>query len=210
MKKKAFTLAEVLITLLVIGVVAILTIPLLLQTTKDQEYKTAYKKAFSNLSNAVKRASSDELFTNASNATEYHNNFLAIMSQFKTVKECTSGTDYAQCWDDSGEKYRANSTGWPHAASNSYAFIDVSGMAWVQYWSNCYSLMVDTNGFKKPNQWGKDRFYFNVFDSNNQSEGSIGAPIKVRPISDNYTTICANNKCATENNYYGTSWIYKD
>ncbi len=54
MKKfNAFTLAEVLITLGIIGVVAAMTMPTLMNSTNGAQYKTAYKKALSVLSQAV-------------------------------------------------------------------------------------------------------------------------------------------------------------
>lgn len=53
MTKKAFTLAEVLITLGIIGVVAAMTMPTLMNSTNGAQYKTAYKKALSVLSQAV-------------------------------------------------------------------------------------------------------------------------------------------------------------
>ena len=53
MKNKAFTLAEVLITLGIIGVVAAMTMPTLMNSTNGAQYKTAYKKALSVLSQAV-------------------------------------------------------------------------------------------------------------------------------------------------------------
>ncbi len=52
MKKNGFTLAEVLITLAIIGVVASLTLPSLLVNTGEQQYITAYKKAINTLSEA--------------------------------------------------------------------------------------------------------------------------------------------------------------
>ena len=49
----AFTLAEVLITLGIIGVVAAMTMPSLMNSTQGAQYKAAYKKALSALSQAV-------------------------------------------------------------------------------------------------------------------------------------------------------------
>ena len=62
MKKnsRAFTLAEVLITLAVIGVVAALTIPTLMQSYKDRQTVTAVLKAASTLTNAYKLTVVDE------------------------------------------------------------------------------------------------------------------------------------------------------
>ncbi len=51
--KGAFTLAEVLITLGIIGVVAAMTMPTLINSTQGAQYKTAYKKALSVMSQAV-------------------------------------------------------------------------------------------------------------------------------------------------------------
>ena len=52
-KMNAFTLAEVLITLGIIGVVAAMTMPTLMNSTQGAQYKAAYKKALSALSQAV-------------------------------------------------------------------------------------------------------------------------------------------------------------
>ena len=52
-KRFGFTLAEVLITLGIIGVVAAMTMPTLMNQTQGAQYKTAYKKALSALSQAL-------------------------------------------------------------------------------------------------------------------------------------------------------------
>ena len=52
-KRFSFTLAEVLITLGIIGVVAAMTMPTLMNSTQGAQYKAAYKKALSALSQAV-------------------------------------------------------------------------------------------------------------------------------------------------------------
>ena len=52
-KRFGFTLAEVLITLGIIGVVAAMTMPTLMNATNGAQYKTAYKKALSVISQAV-------------------------------------------------------------------------------------------------------------------------------------------------------------
>lgn len=52
-KRNAFTLAEVLITLGIIGVVAAMTMPSLLNSTQGAQYRTAFKKALTVMSQAV-------------------------------------------------------------------------------------------------------------------------------------------------------------
>lgn len=205
-----FTLAETLIVLGIIGIVAELTIPTLFKSIQDQIYKTAYKKAYSVAYQALTSANQQNLLvaTTSEGDTNNINNFLTWMAQFKTIKQCTNN-DYQNCWDDSGEKYGLgwNPTGFPQHGNSTYAFMDASGMAWTMYYWGIFTIFVDTNGFKKPNQYGKDRFVFYMMDINGNYNS--GTPVKVVPDSDNSSVICHSpNKCTTEMNYYATSWLY--
>ena len=127
------------------------------------------------------------------------------------MKQCLSPTVQSDnCWDLSGEKYDNAS---PYLQS--HAFIDSSGMAWSTHYSyvnnNSRLFFVDTNGFKKPNQFGKDRFAFYIDKVDNTSL-SEGLPAKIKPTQDNPSNwgVCKTpNKCNTEKNYFGTSWLYK-
>ena len=73
-KRFGFTLAEVLITLGIIGVVAAMTMPTLINQTNGAQYKAAYKKALSAISQAITLnvALEDKSFANsvASSTTE--------------------------------------------------------------------------------------------------------------------------------------------
>ena len=53
--KKAFTLAEVLITLGIIGVVAAMTLPTLVNNTEKKELDAQLTKSYSVLQNAINR-----------------------------------------------------------------------------------------------------------------------------------------------------------
>ncbi|MDO5437400.1 MAG: type II secretion system protein, partial [bacterium] len=53
MKRNAFTLAEVLITLAIIGAVAAISIPSVISNSQQQEFKTGLKKAVSVLNSAI-------------------------------------------------------------------------------------------------------------------------------------------------------------
>ena len=52
-KKRAFTLAEVLVTLGIIGVIAAMTIPTLMSNTKGAKFRSQYKKTLSTLNQAA-------------------------------------------------------------------------------------------------------------------------------------------------------------
>lgn len=54
--KYGFTLAEVLVTLMIIGIIAAMTVPTVIQNTKKQEYYAKLKKNYSVVLNALKLA----------------------------------------------------------------------------------------------------------------------------------------------------------
>lgn len=71
MKKNGFTLAEVLITLAIIGVVATMTLPALMTNTAEQQAKTALKKGINTLTEAAQMNQAIDGFDYASlTATE--------------------------------------------------------------------------------------------------------------------------------------------
>ena len=71
-KFNAFTLAEVLITLGIIGVVAAMTMPTLINQTNGAQYKAAYKKALSAISQGITLnvALDDKSFADATVASD--------------------------------------------------------------------------------------------------------------------------------------------
>ncbi len=205
MRNNGFSLAEILITLGVIGIVAAITIPALVNKTDDLAYKSSYKKVFSNASQAVLNANEQGLYVDASTVDDYKDNFYAFMDQFKIAKKCISSNN-SECWV-SGEKYGLSYASEGRPTYYHLSFIDASGIAWTQFESYDNSILVDTNGSKKPNQFGKDRFAFFLYNKNGSSTGGI--PVKVAPFADNNNGVCYSNKCGTEANYYGRSWLFQ-
>ena len=63
-RKGAFTLAEVLITLGIIGVVAALTLPALIQKYQDQVLENQLKKMYSTISQGIQKAMADDGVSN--------------------------------------------------------------------------------------------------------------------------------------------------
>ena len=61
-RKTAFTLAEVLITLSVIGIVAAMTLPTIINRANEKQWKVAYKKAYSSMTQAfLKMQANDDV-----------------------------------------------------------------------------------------------------------------------------------------------------
>ncbi len=60
MKLNAFTLAEVIIVVGIIGIIAELTIPTLMENVQEQQFKSAAKEAYSKAYQAFNQIKSDE------------------------------------------------------------------------------------------------------------------------------------------------------
>lgn len=218
MKSKAFTLAEVLITLAIIGVVAALTIISMVSSWKDLQYKSAYKDAYSSLAQALNKAIAEDTLVEAAGQYDEGHwlNFKTILGNMKLLRTCWDYTvagesgsvtgGNANCWATGGEGWNPAAGNYPN--NSDLAVIDASGRTWslcARGYNSLYA--VDTNGFAKPNQMGKDRFIIVIKDASGSSV--TGIPAKVGTDADNNGSVCAvNNKCKTELNYYPTTWLY--
>ncbi len=194
---KGFTLAEILITLGIIGVIASLTINIVVNSAKNLEYKTAYKKAYSDFSQAlVSSLNNDEIIprnqSNDENAT--NSEWLALKGKFTIVQECTPKELY-NCWEK-GDTFN----GMPNTGYGK-AFVDSTGRVWALYFSSENIYLVDINGDKKPNKFGKDRFVF--FLGNSKGRINKGLATRVIPANDQ---LIQNNWCNYPPCYY-TSWL---
>ena len=85
-KRTAFTLAEVLITLGIIGIVAVITLPSLISSTKGRQYKVAREKALTSIGNASKTLAIQGRLNEAEDTNDFVNNVLS--SQLKIAKVC--------------------------------------------------------------------------------------------------------------------------
>ena len=92
-KRFGFTLAEVLITLGIIGVVAAMTMPTLMNQTNGAQYKTAYKKALSAMSQAVVlNVALDDYNMADTDNTVAGQNFIDIFKNRMNVVKTADGT----------------------------------------------------------------------------------------------------------------------
>ena len=118
MKKRAFTLAEVMITLAIIGVVAAICIPSVVANVQQEEYKTGLKKAISVLNSAI------TMNTTIENETPYDNgNLFGYLQRHMSIIE----TAYMP------NRYRTASSGIGQNdtqvnAYHNYAFYTTDGM----------------------------------------------------------------------------------
>jgi len=169
-KKAGFTLAEVLLVITIIGIVASLTIPGLITSVQESQYKIAFKKNFANLSNATNQILEDnpnisDDWTNHDKVRDEYGNY------FTFIKTCNSYTPMnGICWATDGTKYLNDTGGGPlsldqHSIAilNDGTFLNFNLSGGIcQGTTPCLAtISIDVNGFKKPNKLGKDTF--NVF-----------------------------------------------
>lgn len=98
MRYKGFTLAEVLIALGVIGVVAAITLPRLISDIKEKQYEAGRQKALSIIGEAGKRIAVNGEMNSSYNANQFIEN--TLKRYVKITKTCPSGK-FQQCgWAD--------------------------------------------------------------------------------------------------------------
>ena len=165
--KSGFTLAEVLITLGIIGVVAALTLPALLQKQNTKALETQFKKAYSNASQALLTTKFalgvDNLQQNFGVYDEtnkvYTNSDKFIAEYYKQMK-VIKNRDYDTRPMNYVRKRQFQADSITCLPTN--ILPDGSSMC-VHIWSATISVTVDLNGpMKKPNAFGHDIFMFIV------------------------------------------------
>lgn len=152
-RKTAFTLAEVLITLGIIGVVAALTIPTLMTKYKKNVTAVRVKKAFSELQQAIRLSEAEngemkEWYIPSYQSIEWEREFFGtyIKPYYTNLRECSIGND--------------ESCGMPVSSGGiNYVTSNGTGLSMVAS-NNSMSILVDINGPQKPNIMGQDVFYF--------------------------------------------------
>lgn len=194
MKNKGFTLAEVLITLGIIGVVAAITIPGLIQNSKNKELQTKLKKAYSDWNQIAMKFMEEHDETVGS----YYIQYGGATTMNEISKQFTTKTISGTPWADSYKRYTldGNVVNGGQPCDDTGKFSEVQGQIYnldktgdAKF--NGPRLCIDINGKEKPNIWGIDIFSF-VFttdghvipegqhhpDNNYNSNWSIGGTVK--------------------------------
>lgn len=215
-RKTAFTLAEVLITLGIIGIVVALTLPSLIQSYREKETVAKLKKTYSILNQAMVNAVNeygtlntwglgvgdspegakliqDRIFTPN----------LKIMDYCEKLNSCVGSKPYKYITGTVHISYKDN---WGYRrlilADGSTLIYSVSSgncnSDTPRAWTGCAVVTIDVDGYYKgPNTFGKDTFSFNVM------KNKI-VPFGTQEENPNFQTSCNTN------NTYGsacTAWV---
>ena len=152
-----FTLAEVLITLGIIGVVAAMTMPTLLNSTNGAQYRTAYKKALSVLSQAVvlNVALDDYDLSQATTSSDTDTAKASLYSLFRNRMNVVSdsGTSNVDSWtagNDNNAKF-GDSSNYTMFFNDGISFTFAKTSAACTQTNPCKGA-IDINGAKNPNK----------------------------------------------------------
>lgn len=175
--KKGFTLAEVLITLAIIGIVSAMTIPALIQKNYERRTVTQLRATQSILSQALRMAEEEHgtmdgwVNTPKEDAATV-TAFAAKLKPFlKLALDCGVDDSMGKCIYNGQYKLKNGTLTANHAKIGYYykvKFLNGSSVWWrpnesmnTLYGSPATAnFFVDTNGQSVPNQWGKDLFEF--------------------------------------------------
>ena len=184
-RKLAFTLAEVLITLGIIGVVASLTLPSVINKYQEKVTVTKVKKAYSTMNNALFSAISengevdtwDYPYYNAGTENVPNTEVFAskILPYLRILKDC--GISQRNCMLDVDYKL-SDGSNWNGYTYNRYRlyykvilndgsylvirfeYPKCNGSGDGVVGDKCGWFLIDVNGDKKPNKFGQDVFLF--------------------------------------------------
>lgn len=208
-KLRAFTLSEVLLVLSVIGVVAALTIPTLIQKVSDDQYKAAWKKSFS----AFSQATSLMLANNGGDIENAFTTDDTLRNEYTKhmtfVKTCDSASTAGNCWSSASafKHLYGGTAGISGSASGILSdgtLVRVGKAIGVNPSISAFNtIAVDVNGLKGPNTIGKDIFYIWVTNSGAKPWGISGDLTANDP-----ATTCIENNTAVTNTGYGCSAKY--
>ena len=229
-RKKAFTLAEVLITLGIIGVVAAISIPTLMQNANEKDTVAKVQKAYNVMANAYKLATAEygtidkwgvigekELGYSArhnEDTPEEDRNkvfssldtFLNIFSEY--VKFTEKNDVKTAETTASGDVYYLGGTKVSTQLTNYATFADGTMLRTLYLdravvcnaGRQCANFTIDVNGDKGPNTYGKDLFVFYLTKEGVFPQGRGDDAV-------NFSSFCNRNESHAKNGHGCAAWV---
>lgn len=222
LNKNAFTLAEVLITLGIIGVIAALTLPALINQKQIKELQVGLQKGYSMLSQVVQMINYGEGQTFNHKNYPWKSTAPVIDKYLVSTKACQGscliykGNDK----DENGDNIYGSYSFGDYRTYNKKAnvrgnyfddaqFLLRNGMTIYVEDSEFLGLSIDVNGmYKGPNLWGHDLFTFKVTNNGKLipfgADGTGYSPDDFCSATDTskYNGIACAYKALTEKDYF--------
>ena len=203
-RRFGFTLAEVLVTLGIIGVVSAMTVPSLMQNYQRQSYVAQLHKVYNETSQAIIQYVNDRNAINIKEAGLLSNDAIDefVKKYYKVIQDC--GTEYLPCFADEYKGLNGvskgalfNSTAYNHYVLASGAAVMLSAR------DDNIQFYIDTNGRKGPNIVGRDAFAIQIYiDGTLDDRATPYVSSTTPPTKDEreatYTNTCANQTTGGE------------
>lgn len=160
--KNGFTLAEVLLAIVIIGVIAVLTIPSLLKNTQEKARMALLKGTVANLSNAVQTEMTRHRATEVP-STDIYKNPQTFLERFELAK---SGTPFATSYRRYSDAKETEDVLIPDNNSEGQYSVLLKngvGLGIVNDKENSTtSVVIDLTGSDKPNMVGADYYILKI------------------------------------------------
>lgn len=179
-----FTLAEVLITLGIIGVVAAITIPTLMSKYRDKQTVARLTETYSILLQAIRSVQEDEGTPDEwkLSGNYYQKDDSEVIAQkllpaMKVALDCGT-VQNDSCFYSGRYKYLNGNYAGAYGGNNIYKIVLMNGTSMaIAHWSDSERIdfYVDTNGNRPPNVIGRDMFCISWFK--NKGLYPLGAPM---------------------------------
>lgn len=223
--KKAFTLAEVLITLGIIGVVAALTIPTLVNNYRKKQFETGLKKEYSVLLQALdmykqdnetplKKEDTDQSQGEFKNKIKPYLKILVDCGDEQAGKyeaKCVQNGYYTQDKKYTYKTYSGNIANEDLFDDGQIILNDGSHLLFENVGNRgAVFVSIDVNGYNKlPNKWGEDVFTFQLM--NDGKLLPMGAEGTIYADEDTFCSKTSSNRfngiaCANRAIYDSSFW----
>lgn len=211
--KPAFTLAEVLITLGIIGIVAAMTLPALLQKQERLSTGVALEKFYSSFQNAINLSQLDHgSAVNWDTKTDYNDTEAMyawfdeyVIQYMKILVNCNKDNNKA-CFHNysyttiPGGTYitsgSLSSTNIMYIFQDGSAITAITGGGTEDNQSRVFHIRYDTNGYRKPNAYGQDIFSFRYKNGKiycDDHKSVTGGSVSVSDSREILLDACKNN-----------------
>ena len=195
--KKGFTLAEVLVTLGIIGVVSAMTVPTLMQNYQRKSYVTQLHKVYNELQQALLQYQTDRNALNyreaGLNSIDAIRNF--VTSYFKVVNDC--GTDIDPCFARDYKDLQGSETKNLFESNTIYKYVLANGAAITVEAPDTngnFTVHVDINSTNGPNIMGRDLFALKIYNNgiidDSDSSGTLTAPLSNEKREELFQSLC--------------------
>ena len=173
----AFTLAEVLITLGIIGIIATMTIPTLVSKFQEKALESQFKKTYSTLNQALQlaiyenggaeykcysklRSFGNDNYYELSECPQFFNVFFKNLKYLKydLVNETSPRYKSKDEVLANGGSFTNTACSFNNLYANTHKYYFSDGSTIYSY-ENYVFMIVDITGDKGPNKWGYDVFY---------------------------------------------------